>query len=86
MVCLESCLPPACLACAMTSLSVACCVVCCGYCCVAVPTNCPPGLCYNATTKEKFWGFATGIGPLDDLRFGNDSRLDPLKEKRYKWL
>lgn len=52
----------------------------------AVPTDCPPGLCYNATSREKFWGFATSIGPLDDLRAGNDSRLDVLKQKRYNWM
>jgi hypothetical protein len=43
-------------------------------------------VCYNATSKEKFWGFATSIGPLDDLHAGNDSRLDLLKQKHYKWL
>jgi hypothetical protein len=54
--------------------------------CCAAPDDCPPGLCFNATTKEKFWGFATAIGPLDDLRAGNDTRLDLLKQKGYKWL
>lgn len=53
---------------------------------LAVPTNCPTGLCYNPATREKFWGFATSIGPLDDLRAGNDTRLDLLKNKHYKWL
>lgn len=48
--------------------------------------NCPPEVCYDAETQEKFWGFATSIGPLDDLRAGNDSRLDLLKQKGYKWL
>lgn len=52
----------------------------------AVPTDCPPGVCYNATSREKLWGFATSIGPLDDLRAGNDTRLDLLKHKNYKWL
>jgi hypothetical protein len=55
-------------------------------CVSAVPANCPPGVCYNAASKEKFWGFATSIGLLDDLRAGNDSRLDLLKQKHYKWL
>jgi hypothetical protein len=50
----------------------------------AVPDDC--NICFNATTKEKFWGFATAIGPLDDLRAGNDTRLDLLKQKGYKWL
>jgi hypothetical protein len=43
-------------------------------------------LCYNATTRQKFWGFATAIGPVDDLRAGNDSRLNLIKQKGYKWL
>jgi hypothetical protein len=51
-----------------------------------VPMNCPPDVCYDAEKQEKFWGFATSIGPLDDLRAGNDSRLDLLKQKGYKWL
>lgn len=55
------------------------------HCRTAVPDDCTD-LCYNATTREKFWGFATAIGPLDDLRAGNDSRLDLLKQKRLKWL
>ncbi|KAI8471632.1 MAG: hypothetical protein J3K34DRAFT_416719, partial [Monoraphidium minutum] len=50
------------------------------------PDDCPPALCYSAATREKFWGFATAIGPLDDLRAGNDSRLDLLKTKGYRWL
>ncbi len=49
------------------------------------PTNCPPGLCFNAQTREKFWGFLTALSPLDDLRAGNDSRLDALKQKKYLW-
>ncbi|WIA08278.1 hypothetical protein OEZ85_007721 [Tetradesmus obliquus] len=49
-----------------------------------LPDEC--AICFNATTKEKFWGFATAIGPLDDLRAGNDTRLDLLKQKGYKWL
>lgn len=53
-------------------------------CILAVPDECT--ICFNATTKEKFWGFATAIGPLDDLRAGNDTRLDLLKQKGYKWL
>lgn len=48
--------------------------------------HCPPDVCYDAERQEKFWGFATSIGPLDDLRAGNDSRLDLLKQKGYKWL
>jgi len=50
-----------------------------------VPDDCG-ALCYDPTTREKFWGFATAIGPLDDLKSGNDSRLDLLKQKGYKWL
>ena len=52
----------------------------------AAPDDCPPGLCYNTTYGDKFWGFATAIGPLDDLKSGNDSRLDLLKHKGYRWL
>jgi hypothetical protein len=51
-----------------------------------VPDDCPPGLCFNAATGEKFWGFVTAIGPMDDLARGNDSRLDLLKAKHYSWL
>jgi len=51
----------------------------------AVPYNCTE-LCFNASTGEKFWGFATAIGKLDDLRAGNDTRLDLLKTKGYNWL
>lgn len=49
------------------------------------PTDCG-SLCYNATSRVKFWGFVTAIGPLDDLRAGNDSRLLPFKQKGYRWL
>lgn len=51
----------------------------------SAPDNCG-ALCYDAATREKFWGFATAIGPLDALRAGNDSRLAPLRQKGYKWL
>ncbi len=49
-----------------------------------MPTNCTD-LCWNPTTKEKFWGFVTAIVPLDDLRNGVDSRLDVLKQKGYNY-
>ena len=52
---------------------------------IAVPYNCTD-LCYNATTKEKFWGFVTAIGPMDDLRTGNDTRLELLRKYGYRWL
>ncbi|KAL6760519.1 kinase-like domain-containing protein [Haematococcus lacustris] len=42
-------------------------------------------MCYNPVTREKFWGFATIILLLDELRNGTDPRLDLLKQKRYLW-
>eukprot|EP00878_Enallax_costatus_P013393 GHUV01014005.1.p1 GENE.GHUV01014005.1~~GHUV01014005.1.p1 ORF type:complete len:832 (+),score=111.45 GHUV01014005.1:893-3388(+) len=52
---------------------------------LSMPYNCTD-LCYNPATHEKFWGFATAISPLDDLKAGNDSRLGPLKQSHYNWL
>ncbi|GBF87741.1 hypothetical protein Rsub_00452 [Raphidocelis subcapitata] len=51
----------------------------------SIPDDCG-SLCYNNATGDKFWGFATAIGPMDDLRDGNDSRLELLKSKGYRWL
>jgi sensor domain CHASE-containing protein len=42
-------------------------------------------LCYNPASGEKFWGFATAISPMDDLRAGNDSRLELFKQSHYRW-
>ncbi len=49
----------------------------------AVPTNCPPGLCWDPATRTKLWGFVTAILPMDDLLAGNDTRLNKLKTDRY---
>uniref|UniRef100_A0A383VFW0 Protein kinase domain-containing protein n=1 Tax=Tetradesmus obliquus TaxID=3088 RepID=A0A383VFW0_TETOB len=50
-----------------------------------LPTNCSAPLCFNPASREKFWGFATAISPMDDLRAGNDSRLDLFKQSNYRW-
>ncbi|GFH27870.1 uncharacterized protein HaLaN_26256 [Haematococcus lacustris] len=44
------------------------------------PTNCPPGLCYNATTRTKWWGHVV-LGLLVDEVMKDSSGhflLDPL--------
>jgi hypothetical protein len=75
-----------CLLVSDTAYLLLCCAALCHALAWPAPTDCPPDLCYNATRREKFWGFATSIGPLDNLRSGNDSRLDLLKQKDYRWL
>jgi hypothetical protein len=42
-------------------------------------------LCYNPASREKFWGFATAISPMDDMRAGNDTRLELFKQNHYRW-
>jgi hypothetical protein len=51
----------------------------------AVPTNCSVPLCFDPASGEKFWGFATAISPMDDLRAGNDSRLGLFRKNNYRW-
>jgi hypothetical protein len=51
----------------------------------AVPTNCSVPLCFDPSTREKFWGFATAISPMDDLRAGNDSRLGLFRRNNFRW-
>lgn len=46
--------------------------------CWLAPSVCPVVCCCR--------GFATAISPMDDVKAGNDSRLDLLKTNRYNWL
>jgi hypothetical protein len=42
------------------------------------PYNCD--ICYNATTRRKFWGFVSCIVKLADLSSGKDARLTQLTD------
>jgi len=49
------------------------------------PSFCPPGLCYNATTGEKFWGFVATYLSADALFHGKGSRFDLLVSNNYAY-
>ncbi|KAF8060038.1 serine/threonine-protein kinase [Scenedesmus sp. PABB004] len=49
------------------------------------PYDCPPGLCYDAATRTRWWGFVSCIVRLDDLANGRDARLRGLTEMEYDY-
>eukprot|EP00775_Hariotina_reticulata_P009645 gene9645-9805_t len=47
------------------------------------PYNCD--ICYNETTRTKFWGFVSCVVKLQDLADGKDTRLNTLSEMGYNF-
>jgi len=48
--------------------------------------GCPPGLCYNATTREKFWGFAAALYSTGSLAQGTDVLLAAIQKKDLRFM
>lgn len=49
----------------------------------APPYDCP--ICYNETTRTRFWGFVSCVVKLQDVATGRDARLQQLSETGYNY-
>jgi len=52
---------------------------------MTAPSFCPPGLCYNATSREKFWGFVASYVLAGPFFAGRANRFDVLGSSNYSF-